>query len=75
MPWISVTEARKRLDHAVSNQTLYRLVHQGKVKATRVLGKILLDLDSLNELVVKAGFQVITALPCPESKGGKKPKR
>lgn len=61
--WISVKEARQMCNNAVSLGTIYRIAHSGKVRTTRVLGKILLDGDDFDRLLTEAEWKMIPALP------------
>lgn len=59
MAWISVKDARAKLDNAVSLQTIYRMVHTGELAATRLRGKILVDAESLERLMKVKGLELL----------------
>lgn len=61
--WISVREARAMCNNAISLGTMYRIAHSGKVRTTRVLGKILIDGDDFDRLLTEAEWKMIAALP------------
>lgn len=66
MAWIKVSEARERLDGAVSVQTLYRLAKKGELVGTRIAGKVLIDSASLDDLIERGGVAIRTGfLPPP----------
>lgn len=58
MAWITVADARRRLDGAVSLQTIYRLLHSGKLKGTKIAGRKLVDSDSLDALVDRGRVEI-----------------
>lgn len=49
--YLSVRQAVARLNGAVSNKLLYRLIAEGKLRVNRNLGKLLIEEDSLVELL------------------------
>lgn len=59
--WISVKEARAKVDNAVSLQTVYRIAHSGEVKATRLRGKIVVDDVSFAAYMVREGLRMLAA--------------
>lgn len=64
--WITVQEAWQWVNKAVSLGTIYRIAHSGKVRTTRVLGRILIDSDDFDRLLTEAEWKMIAALPGPE---------
>lgn len=60
MPWISVSQARRKVNNAVSHQAILRLIHRGKVKATRIGAKYLLDEADFDRYVAEGIFKVIS---------------
>jgi excisionase family DNA binding protein len=59
MPWITVKEARQKVNNTVSAGTVYELAHQGKVKATKVLGRVLIDSESFDGLIADGEIAVL----------------
>lgn len=59
MGWISVKDARAKVDNAVSLQTVYQLVHSGLVRGVKIRGRILVDDEDLAAYVKRAGLKVL----------------
>lgn len=57
--WITVQQARRQLNDAVSLGTLYHLAHGGAVKAT-CLGRILLDGDDFDRFLAEQEWAILT---------------
>lgn len=49
--YLSAKQVVERLNGAISVKHVYRLVAQGKLRANRKLGKVLIELESLIELL------------------------
>ena len=49
--FISAKQVVERLNGAISVKTVYKLVSQGKLRSNRTLGKLLIEEDSLIELL------------------------
>ena len=49
--YLSVQQVVKRLNNAVSGKLVYKLVAIGKLRANRATGKVLIEEDSLVELM------------------------
>lgn len=60
MGWIKVSEARRRLNNAVSVQSLYNLLRRGKVRGTQIGGIKLIDEDSLADLIRRGEIGILT---------------
>lgn len=60
MPWITVGEAREQLGNAVGLSTLYLLLRKGQLVGTKIGGKILVDTDSLADLIEKGRVALIS---------------
>lgn len=58
MAWMKVSAARDALNGAVSVQTLYSLLEKGELLGTKIGGVILVDSDSLAELVSQGTVDV-----------------
>lgn len=63
--WITVKEAWVWVNKAVSLGTIYRIAHSGKVRTTRVRGRILIDGDDFDRLLTEAEWRMIASLPVP----------
>jgi excisionase family DNA binding protein len=59
MVWISVSEARRRLGNAVSLHFVYDLAKTGRVNATRIGERILIESDSLDGLIMLGKIAVL----------------
>lgn len=72
MAWISVKEARQRLDNAVGLSTIYKLLSSGKLKGTKIGGKVLVDDGSIDRLVDSGRVLVLAGVernkPFPPSR-------
>jgi hypothetical protein len=49
--YLSAKQVVQKLNGAISVKLIYRLVEQGKLRANRSLGKVLIEEDSLIELL------------------------
>lgn len=49
--FLSVKQAVAALNHSVSAKLLYKLISQGKLRVNRATGKVLIEQDSLFELM------------------------
>lgn len=67
MGWISVRQARQRLGNAVGWKFVASLARRGKVLASEVEGRILIDEDSLDDLIAKGRVDVLV----PRERRGK----
>ena len=50
--YISVRQAVQRLNGAVGKSLIYSLIATGRLRATRLMGKILIDAGHLDELLI-----------------------
>jgi len=60
MAWITVQDAHAMTDGSVCLSTVYKLARSGKVKGTRVLGRILIDDASFRAYLTAEGFRLIS---------------
>jgi hypothetical protein len=49
--YLSVKQVVQQLNNAVSDKLIYKLVAEGKLRANKATGKVLIEVDSLNELM------------------------
>lgn len=49
--YLSVKQVVQRLNGAVSPKLIYKLIALGKLRANRAMGKVLIEEESLNELL------------------------
>jgi hypothetical protein len=71
--YLSVQQVVKRLNNAISIKLVYKLVAIGKLRANRETGKVLIEEDSLEELM--AGPIPVPSLPPPPRRPRGRPKR
>lgn len=57
--WITIPDAVEWLNRAVSYFTIRRLVTTGRVRGTKIGGRMLVDQDALNEYVRNESYRVI----------------
>ncbi len=70
--YLSVKQVVQRLNHAVSGKLIYKLVATGKLKANKTTGKVLVEEDSLAELMegTRSAGQVPQVAPPPKRPRG-----
>ena len=75
--YLSVKQVVIRLNGAISLKLIYKLVAQGKLRANRATGKLLVEEDSLVELLEgKPRGPPVPEMPAPPvKKRGRPPKR
>lgn len=71
--FLSVKQAVERLNRSVSAKLIYVLIARGKLRVNRNLGKILIEEDSLIELM--AGPPEVPSEPPPPVKPRGRPKK
>ena len=49
--YLSVRQVVEKLNGAISVKLVYKLIDQGKLRANRATGKVLVEEDSLDELI------------------------
>jgi hypothetical protein len=74
MPWIKISEAVARLDGAVSNQHIRRLLERGILLGTDLAGVKLVDSRSLDDLIER-GKVAILVRPRKGQRAAGRPKR
>ena len=73
--FLSVKQVVQRLNGAVSAKLIYKLASQGKLKANRATGKLLIEEESLLELMEPRGPPVPEEPPPPIRKRGRPKKK
>ena len=63
--YISVKQCVQRLNGAVSVKTIYKLIGLGKLRVNRALGKVLIEEESLTELMEGTPKPVVAEEPPP----------
>lgn len=71
MAWITVSEAQRRLDGAVSLGTIYRMIKSGELLGTVIRGRVLADDQSLANLINKGRLRAMS----PRARGPHSPQR
>lgn len=71
--YLSVKQAVKRLNRSVSAKLIYVLIARGKLRVNRNLGRILIEEDSLIELM--AGPPEVPSEPPPPVRARGRPKK
>ncbi|MBP3955476.1 hypothetical protein J8F10_09300 [Gemmata sp. G18] len=73
--YLSVRQVVQRLNGAVSVKLIYRLVAQGKLRCNRRLGKLLIEEDSLVDLLEPRGPPPPPEEPPPPRRPRGRPKK
>lgn len=73
--YLSVKQVRERLNNAVSVKLIYRLVEQGKLRANRATGKVLIEEESLIELLEGQVSKPVPEMPPPPKRPRGRPKK
>jgi hypothetical protein len=74
--YLSVRQVVIRLNGAISAKLVYKLIAQGKLRVNRELGKILVEEDSLEELLAGPPTpEPVPQLPPPPVRPRGRPKR
>ena len=73
--YLSVRQCVKRLNGAVSAKLLYKLIASGKLRANKRLGKVLVEEDSLVELMDGPPKPVVPEEPPPLRRPRGRPKK
>ncbi|MBY0448035.1 MAG: helix-turn-helix domain-containing protein [Hyphomonadaceae bacterium] len=72
---LSVKQVVQRLNGAVSAKLIYKLAAQGKLRTNRRLGKLLIEEDSLIELLEPRGPPPVPEMPPPPRRPRGRPKK
>lgn len=62
MGWLTVRQARERLSNAVSLDLIYDLLSSAELLGTKIGGRVLVDEDSLADLINKGRVEVMSAV-------------
>lgn len=73
--YLSVRQVVARLNGAISAKLVYKLIDAGKLRANRATGKVLVEEDSLVELLEGARKPTAPELPPPPRRPRGRPKR
>jgi hypothetical protein len=73
--YLSVRQVVQRLNNAVSAKLVYKLVSQGKLRANRATGKLLVEEDSLVELLDGPRSEPVPQVPPPPVRPRGRPKQ
>jgi hypothetical protein len=75
--YLSAKQVAQRLNGAISVKQIYRLIHMGKLKVNRNLGKILIEEESLERLLAgpEPEQEVVPSEPPPPSRKPGRPKK
>jgi excisionase family DNA binding protein len=74
--YLSVKQVVERLNGAISVKLVYKLIEQGKLRANRATGKVLVEEDSLIELMEGPPKPVVPEmLPPPQRPRGRPRKK
>lgn len=72
--YLSVRQVVQKLNGAVSVKLIYRKVAEGKLRVNRALGKLLIEEDSLAELLEGPPAPPVPELPPPPKRPRGRPK-
>lgn len=67
--YLSVRQVVQRLNGAVSAKLVYKLIAMGKLRANRATGKVLVEEESLAELMGGKPATAVPELPPPPRRG------
>lgn len=73
--YLSVKQVVHRLNGAISVKLVYKLIDQGKLRANKATGKVLVEEDSLIELMEGKPKPVMPELPPPPIRPRGRPKK
>lgn len=73
--YLSVKQVVQRLNGAISVKLVYKLIADGKLRANRSLGKVLVEEDSLIELLEGPTKPVMDEMPPPPQRPRGRPKK
>jgi hypothetical protein len=73
--YLSARQVVERLNRAISVKLVYKLVAQGKLRANRATGKILIEEDSLIELMEWKPTSKVPEEPPPARRPRGRPKK
>ena len=73
--FLSAKQVVARLNGAISVKTVYKLVSLGKLRANRATGKVLVEEDSLEELMSASVIPSVPELPPPAVRPRGRPKK
>lgn len=68
MAFITVREARQRLDNRIGLSTLYQMIKSGVLSGTKFGGRILVESSSVDDLIGRGRIAVLAA-QIPDRKG------
>ncbi len=73
--YLSVKQVVERLNGAISVKLVYKLIEQGRLRANRATGKVLVEEDSLIELMEGPTKEPIPEIPPPPVRPRGRPKK
>jgi hypothetical protein len=73
--YLSVRQVVQRLNGAVSAKLVYKLIATGKLRANRATGKLLVEEDSLVELMEGPHKPAVPEMPPPPKRPRGRPKK
>ncbi|GEM_PF-3672543 len=73
--YLSVRQVVQRLNGAVSVKLVYKLIAEGKLRANRATGKVLVEEDSLIELMEGPAKPEVDEMPPPPQRPRGRPKK
>jgi len=73
--YLSVKQVVERLNGAISVKLVYKLIEQGKLRANRATGKVLVEEASLIELLEGPSKPVVPEEPPPPQRPRGRPKK
>jgi hypothetical protein len=73
--FLSAKQVVERLNRAISVKLVYKLIAQGKLRANRATGKVLIEEESLEELMGKARGPPVPEEPPPPRRPRGRPKK
>lgn len=73
--YLSVRQVVARLNGAISVKLVYKLVAEGKLRSNRATGKLLVEEESLVELLEGKSKPVLPEIPPPPSRPRGRPKK
>jgi hypothetical protein len=73
--YLSVKQVVERLNGAISVKLVYKLIEQGKLRANRATGKVLVEEDSLVELMEGPRKPVVEEEPPPPKRPRGRPRK
>jgi excisionase family DNA binding protein len=73
--YLSVKQVVERLNRAISVKLVYKLIEQGKLRANRATGKVLIEEDSLVELMEGSAKEPVPELSPPPQRPRGRPSK